>query len=383
MVLELSDRREGGKSCWVPVTQKTYWPPPPPTCSTPGSTVRQESSASFSVSDDSSVQSQSSPWQRETRWKNPNPCRVTSSEGISFHTKQKQRCRCSCTLRRKPFSVLGPGSEKNSLQCAACKVKRKCKRPSVIIIASKLLDKALGKKMCVAESSSSPRKRLLRDMEKVRLNAEAASKTPWNTLKKAKAILPPTPLPTHSATTTSASVAFAAAVAASHSLEPTKVYDRQSSYSIDSLLNKERQEASSKSSFLRSLLGKAPPASVVAGSTNGVALKNSKPHAVFGQPRLSLTSQPPDVVPTAVAASALQAVLAGSRAPVWLPYSNVGSLHQFVPPPVPINLARPGPSSRTGVPVTRQPIDGRDDDSDDDDDDDAPLNLTTTRGRES
>lgn len=92
MVLELTDRKESGKSWWVPVTQKTYWPPPAPSgtsCSTPGSVgtpARQESSASYSVSDDSSVQSQASPWQRETRWKNPNPRRAAPVPDLSTST---------------------------------------------------------------------------------------------------------------------------------------------------------------------------------------------------------------------------------------------------------------------------------------------------------
>ena len=345
--MELSDRCEGGKTWWVPVTQKTYWPPPPPSCSTPGSTVRQESSASFSVSDDSSVQSQSSPWQRETRWKNSTPLRALTSEGFILCIKSRERCRYQWTQRRRPFHWLGKCHVKPVGECSQCKVKWKSgtERPSLAIVTSRLLEKALAKKpsLTSTECLVSPRKRLLRDMEKVRLNDRSSSPS-WNALKKAKAVLPPTPLPTHSA-------AAVAAAAAAHCLQPTKVYDRQSSYSIDSLLNKETQEAPSNSSFLRSLLRKNP-----AGVPNGIALKN-KGHSV-SQPRLPL--HPPDFMPDA------SHLGIASRAPVWSPY-NVGSLSPLVAPSTAL-LARPGPSSRNESA---------------DDGDEAPLNLTVSRSKDS
>lgn len=380
IVLELNDRRENGKTWWVPVTQKTYWPPPPPSCSTPGSTVRQESSASFSVSDESSVQSQSSPWLRETRWKNPNPTKKRTPsdvEGFVFAIKSRERCRCQWSQRRRPFRLteqchLGPNSE-----CGQCKVQWKKKglaRPTVAAIAPRLLEKALSKKMMATavpiermETLVSPRKRLLRDMEKVRLN-DKSSHSSSNVLKKAKALMPATPLPTHSA----AAMAAAAAAAMAHSLQPSKVYDRQSSYSIDSLLNKERQEeaaaASCSSSFLRSLLRKAPqPAPNIPTVVNGVRNKSLVSH-----------QRPRDATVSSVG---------GSRPlqpPVWLPYPT-----PFPPPPNSMTpgssatlAARPGPSSSSrretlGDRSSRVPTP-----PDYDGDDDVPLNLTIRRARE-
>lgn len=384
IVLELNDRRENGKTWWVPVTQKTYWPPPPPSCSTPGSTVRQESSASFSVSDESSVQSQSSPWLRETRWKNPNPTKKRTPsdvEGFVFAIKGRERCRSQWRQRRRPFRLteqchLGPNSE-----CGQCKVQWKKKslaRSGIASITPRLVEKALSKKMLTTaapiermETLVSPRKRLLRDMEKVRLN-DKSSNSSSNVLKKAKALMPATPLPTHSA---AAMAAAAAAAAAAHSLQPSKVYDRQSSYSIDSLLNKERQEeaaaASCSSSFLRSLLRKAPqPALNAPTVVNGVRNKSLVSHQ---RPRDGAVSS-----------------VGGSRPlqpPVWLPYPT-----PFPPPPsnslasgssAAALTARPGPSSSSrreslGERLPRVPTPPDYNDGDDD----VPLNLTIRRARE-
>lgn len=386
IVLELSDRRENGKTWWVPVTQKTYWPPPPPSCSTPGSTVRQESSASFSVSDESSVQSQSSPWLRETRWKNSNPTkRRTSSEveGFTLYIKGRERCRYQWSQRRRPFRWTEQCHVRPFPECGQCKVQWKKKtRPGVVTVTTRLLDKALSKKMMASttaaslermESLVSPRKRLLRDMEKVRLNDRSANQQSCNVLKKAKALMPATPLPTHSAAVMAAAAAAAAAAAvAAHSLQPSKVYDRQSSYSIDSLLNKERQEeaqaavASCSSSFLRSLLRKAPPAS--APVVNGVRNKSLVGHG--HQQR---------------ATSSVLAVTGNSRPhqpshpPVWLPYPHPGTFpppHPFAPTTSSAQTARPGPSSNVRLPrVPTPPVYN-------DSDDDVPLNLTIRRARE-
>lgn len=42
-ILELSHRKEGDRTSWVPVPKKTYWPPP-----VAAGTPRQESSTSLS-----------------------------------------------------------------------------------------------------------------------------------------------------------------------------------------------------------------------------------------------------------------------------------------------------------------------------------------------
>ena len=380
IVLELSDRRENGKTWWVPVTQKTYWPPPPPSCSTPGSTVRQESSASFSVSDESSVQSQSSPWLRETRWKNPNPTKkrtLSDVQGFVFYIKRRERCRYQWSQRRRPFCCteqchVGPNPE-----CGQCKIqwrKKVSTRSSVAAITSQLLEKALSKKIMTTaaapvermESLVSPRKRLLRDMEKVRLNDRSSS-----VLKKAKAIMPAMPLPTHSAAVMAAAAAAAVAAHSLQVLQPSKVYDRQSSYSIDSLLNKERQEeaaaaaaASCSSSFLRSLLRKGSPPSTPSPVVNGVRNKSLVSHH-------QRNSDVPVSLP-----------IGGSRPfqpPVWLPYSATAfpPPHPFAPGSSTALTARPGPSSRreTLVPRVSAPPECNDGD------DDAPLNLTIRRAR--
>ena len=373
-MLELSDRRENGKTWWVPVTQKTYWPPPPPSCSTPGSTARQESSASFSVSDESSVQSQSSPWLRETRWKNPTPTnKRTRSEinDFSVFVRTREKCRYQWSQRRRPFRWTEKRHLKPSPECTQCKVQWKRKslvRPNVATITSRLLEKANAAKIKASsfpvekmESLISPRKRLLRDMEKVRLNDKSVSSC--NVLKKAKAVLPTTPLPTHSAAVMAAAAAAAAAAAvAAHSLQPSKVYDRQSSYSIDSLLNKERQEeeaaASSSSSFLRSLLRKAPPP--FAAPTNGVRNKSLVSHqrSLGGSVSNSVGPLQP---------------------PIWLPYHHPSTrFPPLVTPGSSTGAIQPGPSAwkeTVGDRLPRSPTPP-------DVDDDVPLNLTIRRARE-
>jgi len=343
VILELSDRYENGKSWWVPVTQKTYWPPPAPSCRT----VRQESSASFSVSDDSSVQSQSSPWPRETRWKNANPQRCSAAaDEFMLHTKKSRQVRClyAWKQRRRPYSL--PERYHSGGECVKCRVKWKLtQRTSLTVLASRLLEKATNtncKKVPstpALDSLVSPRKRLLRDMEKVRLNDRSSSPS-WNAGKKAKAVTTPL-LPAHAAGSVAASAALPVPPVGSG---PSKVYDRQSSYSIDSLLNKEAEASSS--SFLRTLLRKNPSA---AGQLNGNAGKGH----TYSQPRLPL--HPSEMMTESTA----------SRAPVWLPFHAAAS-H----PLIPATVARAGPSGVVSKPVVVV-----------DDGDEAPLNLTISRAR--
>lgn len=268
-MLELSDRHDNGKTWWVPVSvRKTYWPPP---SLTQAVATRQDCSASsVSISDESSsVQSQSSSWQRETRWKNPCPVKKSTSSVqemfVSVGKSSRERyCRCQWSMRRKPFrlTVQEPclfrfnSDSSSSRKCLMGQRWRKSKERilKLAIITSQLLEKAHRIRRPPGpvshevernnESLVSPRKRLsaLRDLEKV-----ACLQNPtWNALKKAKAIVPPTPLQSHFSH-----------VSVSHSttavVANAKAYDRQSSYSIDSLLNSQMQqhhEGSSSSSFL-------------------------------------------------------------------------------------------------------------------------------------
>ena len=345
MILELSDRCENGKSWWVPVTQKTYWPPPAPSCRT----VRQESSASFSVSDDSSVQSQSSPWPRETRWKNANPqrCPATVDE-FSLHIKKTRQVRClyAWKQRRRPYVL--PERCHSGGECVKCRVRWKStQRVSLTVLTSRLVEKATSKSCkkvpstAVLDSLVSPRKRLLRDMEKVRLNDRSSSPS-WNAMKKAKAVTTPL-LPAHAAV--AAAAAAAVVPVGPVGSTPTKVYDRQNSYSIDSLLNKEAEASSS--SFLRTLLRKNPSTAV---QLNG---SGSQAHTC-SQPRPPL--HPPELIANSTASTA---------APVWLPFHAAAS-H----PLIPATTARAGPSGVVSKPVVVV-----------DDADEAPLNLTISRAR--
>lgn len=289
-MLELSDRHDNGKTWWVPVSvRKTYWPPP---SLTQAVATRQDCSASsVSISDESSsVQSQSS-WQRETRWKNPCPlkkstCSVQEMFVSVSKSSRQQYCRCQWIMRRKPFrlAVLEPclfrfDSDGYSLS-RKCPMgqqwkKRKERILKLARITSQLLEKAQRSRRSIGpvsfevernnESLVSPRKRLsaLPDLEKV-----ACLQNPtWNALKKAKAIAPPTPLQSHFS---HISVSHSTATVVANA----KAYDRQSSYSIDSLLNsqiQQQREGSSssslsflpinsffRSSLLSSLLQKSP-----------------------------------------------------------------------------------------------------------------------------
>ena len=220
VVLELSDCRENGKSCWVPVTiQKTYWPPPPPSCS--GGAVRQESSgASFSNSDESSVQSQASPWLRETRFKNPHPKPSTqlpsSVQFVFFFDGKRDRCRCEWRLRRRPFSlpvchvVCHPLRPEHALHKK--KTTSAVRRPNVACITLQLVEKARR------DSMVSPRKRLaLRDGD---LQTHNRSASPCNVIKKTKSVI----LPVQSKHSTTGATVEAAVV--------NKVYDTAKSWYV-------------------------------------------------------------------------------------------------------------------------------------------------------
>lgn len=367
MVLELSDKRENGKTCWVPVVQKTYWPSPATSCSTLASTFHQGSSTSHSISDESSIQS--SPCLRETRWKNPHPTKVLSQkdlESFSFRTGHREQCRYQWSQRRRPFRWLEQCHLKPVAECSECKhrwTKKGLARKSVVSVAARLLERALKKKLVVnssvMDSIVSPRKRLLREMEKVRLHDRSSN---VSCLKKAKAVSSVKVEPPSSARL--------------HSSSPAKAYDRQSSYSIDSLLNT-REEAAGSSSFLRSLLGKAPE-TIQSGSNSAINGARSKVRSEQRASELLLPltlgmASPHALHPTA-----------------WLPYLHASSSFPAPGQPFQLPLAssltalalatRPGPSSsdsRSGTYSGRMPTP-----PDECDEDDVPLNLSTSRPRD-
>ncbi|XP_058813438.1 protein hairless [Topomyia yanbarensis] len=115
-ILELARAREGEKTSWISVPRKTFWPPT--VSSTSANFHKHESSTSLSFSDDNSS-IQSSPWQRDHCWKQPNPRSNISKEmSLYYHRPSCVRFKLSRDLlkrlrlkRRRPYeqSVGGGG----------------------------------------------------------------------------------------------------------------------------------------------------------------------------------------------------------------------------------------------------------------------------------
>ncbi|KAK7863306.1 hypothetical protein R5R35_004378 [Gryllus longicercus] len=209
-ILELSHRKEGDRMSWVPVPKKTYWP-----LSAAG-TPRQESSTSLSVSDDNSSV-QSSPWQRDHCWKQSAPQQGISKEMTFFmqaHQSVKEYRNLhfySHDIRRKrrcPYEPIDI-SVMNSISVNTTKLTKVKKgghsRAKLSVIVQTLLEKVSGPSgESLAGSSSnsssssgsvpsqvrtvnitsgrmdpsiiSPRKRILREMERVSLDDSSSSK---------------------------------------------------------------------------------------------------------------------------------------------------------------------------------------------------------------
>ncbi|PSN40601.1 hypothetical protein C0J52_10359 [Blattella germanica] len=210
-ILELSHRKEGDRTSWVPVPKKTYWPPPGA-----AGTPRQESSTSLSVSDDNSSV-QSSPWQRDHCWKQSNP-RHNISKEMTFIMQPLRHMLYirnlhlfSQTIRRKRRCPYDP-TEVNAIEInnmnngKLVRVKREGSNPArLTVIVQTLWDRvhrlnsgdtvacgSSGASMplvmqnharTVAVSASrmdpsiiSPRKRILREMERVSLEDLVNSK---------------------------------------------------------------------------------------------------------------------------------------------------------------------------------------------------------------
>lgn len=140
----------------------------------------------LAVSDDNSS-IQSSPWQRDHSWKQTAPKRNLSKELVFFYKRSKVLCRKKpCRKRRRPYSCSPepdvPYSkvlcgERTSLDSLCNKkvniLKRYTKRSlekAVQILSSRLVAVTPPR----AETVVSPRKRVLREMEKDKVNSEDA-----------------------------------------------------------------------------------------------------------------------------------------------------------------------------------------------------------------
>ncbi|XP_049778315.1 protein hairless [Schistocerca cancellata] len=211
-ILELSHRTEGDRTSWVPVPKKTYWPPPATTATSTG-TPRQESSTSLSVSDDNSSV-QSSPWQRDHCWKQTNPRQGIGKE-MTFVMQSFPHMRhlrslhsvfhCIQKKRRCPYVPIEVSVENHSgvISAHVRGGKKERNRIKLLDIVQTLLDRVKGSSssnestVCSNASGAippnhvrtvtvatarldpsiiSPRKRILREMERVSLEDMSNSK---------------------------------------------------------------------------------------------------------------------------------------------------------------------------------------------------------------
>ncbi|KAL1110312.1 hypothetical protein AAG570_007845 [Ranatra chinensis] len=146
--------------CWIPVPKKTYWP----VVGTP----RQESSASLSVSDDNSS-IQSSPWQRDHCWKQTTP-RQNISQELEFNMvrpsclrKLRYTSQAVRAKRRKPSDMTTVD------QSLMVKVRVKlCKRNPLDGVIQTLWERVVNSSKS-EPGIVSPRKRILRELERVTL----------------------------------------------------------------------------------------------------------------------------------------------------------------------------------------------------------------------
>ncbi|KAJ9589900.1 hypothetical protein L9F63_016961 [Diploptera punctata] len=174
-ILELSHRKEGDRNSWVPVLKKTYWPPPGA-----AGTPRQESSTSLSVSDDNSSV-QSSPWQRDHCWKQSNP-RHNISKEMTFvmqplrHMLYIRNLQVIRKKRRCPYdpTEVNAISINNMNNGKLARVKRECTNPARLSVIVQTLWEKVHSRM--DPSIISPRKRILRELERVTLEDSPNSK---------------------------------------------------------------------------------------------------------------------------------------------------------------------------------------------------------------
>ncbi|XP_046601624.1 uncharacterized protein LOC107223553 isoform X1 [Neodiprion lecontei] len=213
-ILELSHRMDGDRTTWFPVPKKTFWPP---ASTTPH---RHESSTSLSVSDDNSSV-QSSPWQRDHCWKQAVPRRGISSQ-LSFYYRRypKNRLpvhpRLLVKKRRNPHNPvsLTLNTDTNAVVSKVTRTMNGTLPGKTLAVVVDRLTRLLDPNVV------SPRKRILRELERVTLGDHAS--------KRRAAAQAPT--------------------IAAHPSSPKQL----SSYSITSILGEDKPSA--EPGFLRTLL---------------------------------------------------------------------------------------------------------------------------------
>ncbi|XP_057337497.1 uncharacterized protein LOC130675693 isoform X1 [Microplitis mediator] len=166
-ILELSHRRDGERTTWFPVPKKTFWPP----ASTPPN--KQEIT---SLSDDNSS-IQSSPWQRDHCWKQARPRRCTTME-FNFYYRRDPRTQISAPanlLVRKYRRPLDPTPLQLIAEPSAThkKITHKIKNNAA---TGKTLSLIIDKLSRLDPNVVSPRKRILRELERVTLEDQASKR---------------------------------------------------------------------------------------------------------------------------------------------------------------------------------------------------------------
>lgn len=371
----------------------------PATCSIPtGVTGQHETSMSYSISDESSVQSLTSSWLRETRWKNPCPLKhkIASDKIFFFRERRLKGCGYGWSARRRPFQWFGhPYNPDNN--CAQCEVEWRKKnrlRLGIASISLCLLQKALKMKLVEGiglgkdDTAVSPRKRLadMRKIEKCGL-LDGSMSPSSSSLKRFKALVPQTlPLQQQQSSAEASGPLAASAV---------KVYDRQSSYSIDSLLNnRDEQEvttaiapstsSSLNSSLLSSLLHE-DSSGLLMSSIRSISPKSTIPCRPIDLPLNPPTSY---LLPVTMAVGSLSRFRVHTSP--WFSYRCPSALslppspHAFFQSTMSTVSSQPGSSlSSPADEVERYQIKPPDVmQSIQEDADDRPLNLTICRARE-
>ncbi|XP_065563006.1 uncharacterized protein LOC136028945 isoform X1 [Artemia franciscana] len=198
MVVEFSDRKEGEKRQWIPVSKKTYWPPP-----TSIASWNYDIPTPHSLASDDTSSVHSSSWHRETRYKQCSP-RYIKHSSRDFYLKVPAGSRTKSIVQkliagrygRRPFDPITFQENRK---------RHKSKKESLSEVIERLLQK-LTKCKKIKDEIVSPRKRLL---DKPRSNNVLVQKRtkPHN--------------------------AFQAKM---------KEYDKKTSYSIDSILRKQEDK---------------------------------------------------------------------------------------------------------------------------------------------
>ncbi|KAF4526268.1 hypothetical protein B566_EDAN010978 [Ephemera danica] len=396
LIIELSHRKEGERTSWIQVPKKTFWPPAGGggallSAAPVAGTSRQESSASLSVSDDNSSV-QSSPWQRDHCWKQQTPRKDLGRE-LTFVMKPSLRMRCARhsarpavqKKRRRPIDPIEivwedmenlPNSPKlrtrNIRHCEG-KLNSTIERLfNLAIEASSNCSRQVVQSCTKIDPNIiSPRKRILREFERVSLEdlASKRHKRPSALVKSpSPPIVPgcsninsnnninnnnngsnirPTAVKTKgnynvpSSTPSPPSFACSNTVVSNSSGKSNKVSEKLGSYSINSLLGKcdsiSDSVVPSEQSFLRSLLkspsrssGGCDLASVAGGSSPSSMVHSpqpcqSPPDIKWSRPHKKKVSSSPDTQSSS--SSVLRLATNPSPAPPTVPSHHLSPPH--------------------------------------------------------